>query len=150
MKFLEFIKRKFGIITDTTDDLITLVTNENILSATTDNDKPAIIDRTGWTGENFEFLIIGDIDIFLDFDNIMTPNSYKWIKIIKDNWNYYQVGEDEFSYSVEEPGIQMIFNNEIIFDKAKRIGDEIIANITATGQKAELIILDKKKNYRFD
>ena len=150
MRFFEFIKRKFGIITNTTDDLITLATNEEFLSATTDNDESTIIDRTGLTGENFEFLIIGDIDIFSDFDNIMTPNSFEWIKTIKDNWNYYQVGEDEFSYSIEEPGIQMTFNNEIIFGKAKIIADEIIANITATGQKAELIILDKKNTYRFD
>ena len=149
MRFLEFIKRKFGIIPNTNDDLITFVANEKFISATTDHDE-TIIDRTDWTGENFEFLIIGDIYIFSDFDNIMTPNSFEWIKTIKDNWNYYQVGEDEFSYSIEEPGIQMTFNNEIIFDKAKKIADEIIANITATGQKAKLIILDKKNTYRFD
>jgi hypothetical protein len=43
----------------------------------------------------------------------------------------------------------MTFNKEIIFDKAKKIGDEVITNIIATGQEAELLILDNKKNYRF-
>ena len=59
--------------------------------------------------------------------------------------NCYKVGQDEFSYSVEEPGIQMTFNKEINFDKAKKIGDEVISNIIATGQQAELLILDKKE-----
>ncbi|MBK9256913.1 MAG: hypothetical protein IPM42_15635 [Saprospiraceae bacterium] len=103
-----------------------------------------------WKGEDFEFLIVGDIEIFSDFDNIMTPNSFEWIKTIKNDWDYYIVGQDEFSYSVEEPGIQMTFNKEISFEKAKQIADEVIANIIATGQKAELTILDKKNLYRFD
>ncbi len=111
---------------------------------------PIIIDRTSWTGQDFEFLIIGDINLFSDFDKIMTPNSIEWRKIIKNGWQYYQVGQDEFSYSFEEPGIQMTFNKEISFSKAKIIGDEVINNINETGQKAELLVLDKKQVYGFD
>jgi hypothetical protein len=111
---------------------------------------PSNVDRTDWTGKDFEFFIAGDIDVSLDFDNIMTPNSLEWTMTIKNDWRYYQVGPDEFSYSVEDSGIQMTFNKEITFDKAKKIGEEIIENINAAGQKAELLILDKKQVYRFD
>jgi hypothetical protein len=80
----------------------------------------------------------------------MTPNSLKWKKILKNGWEYYQVGQDEFSYSFEEPGIQITFNKEISFSKAKIIADEVITNINETGQKAELLVLDKKQVHGFD
>ena len=112
---------------------------------------PATVDKSNWTGKDFEFLIIGDIDIPADtYDSIMTPNSFEWIKIEKNNWTYYQVGQDEFSYSWEAPGIQMTFNESIPFQKAKKIAEEVIENIKATGQIPELVTLDKTKVYRFD
>lgn len=150
MGLIEFIKKTLGLTDKTNDSFATQVTNENVSSLATNDGEPTVVDRTNWTGEDFEFLIVGDIDVFSDFDNIMTPNSFVWTKRTKNNWDYYQVGQDEFSYSVEAPGIQMTFNKEILFEKAKKIGDEIIANIIATGQQAELIILDNKKVYRFD
>ena len=108
-------------------------------------------DKSEWTGKDFEFLIVGDINVPADnYDKIMTPISFDWMKINKNNWTYYQVGQDEYSYSVEMPGIQMTFNESIPFQKAKKIADEIIENIRATGQDAELVTIDKTKVYRFD
>lgn len=130
--------------------LLDFIKNKLRLSAKPANKTPVVVDRIGWTGQDFEFLIIGNIDVFSDFDNIMTPNSLEWTKTSKNDWHYYQVGQDEFSYSVEEPGIQMTFNKEISFTKAKKIVDEVIENINSTGQKVELLILDKKQVYRFD
>ncbi len=80
----------------------------------------------------------------------MTPVSFEWTKTTKNDWTYYQVGEDEYSYSWEMPGIQMTFNESIPYRKAKRIADEVVENIRATGQAAELVTLDKTKVYRFD
>ena len=40
----------------------------------------------------------------------MTPNSIPWTKVIKNDRVYYKVDKDEFSYSSEIPGIQMMFN----------------------------------------
>jgi hypothetical protein len=118
-----------------------------------DKDPPVVdstVDRTAWTGKDFEFLITGDIEIPKDtYDSIMTPNSIEWIKIDKNNWTYYQVGQDEYNYSWEMPGIQMTFNESISYQKAKKIADEVVENIKATGQKAELVVLDKTKVYRF-
>ena len=113
------------------------------------NDKN--IDRTNWTGENFEFLITG-VDEIPDeeYERIMTPNSFEWKKVIKDEWPYYVVGEDEFSFSWEMPGIQFTFNNEVKYEKAKKIADEIIENLNSIGQNAELLILESNKVYRFD
>jgi hypothetical protein len=108
------------------------------------------IDRSELTGKDFEFLIVGDVNVSSNYDHIMTPNTFEWVKTIKNDWPFYQVGQDEFSYSVEEPGIQMTFNTEIQYEKAKQIADEIIENILKTGQKAELVILDKSKVHRFD
>ena len=108
-------------------------------------------DKSHWTGKNFEFLITGNIDITpADFDHLMTPNTFKWTKVVRDDWYYYQVGEDEFTYSWEMPGIQMTFNKEISFIKAKQIADEVIDNIIATGQEAELVVLNGSNAYRFD
>ncbi len=109
-----------------------------------------IVDRTNWTGENFEFLITGDIEIPNDkYDQIMTPNSFEWEKVIKDEWRFYKVGKDEFSYSWEIPGIQFTFNKEVKYEKAKNIADEIIENLHSIGQKAELLTLEKNKVYKF-
>ena len=110
-----------------------------------------VADTSQWTGNDFEFLIRGVIEIpESGYENIMTPNSFEWNKLIKNNGVFFQVGEDEFSYSHEMPGIQMTFNKEIPFLKAKQIADEVLANILSSGQDAELIIIDKKNIYRFD
>ncbi len=150
MGLFEFIKRTLGITEKINDSINKLVTNDNVSSVTIDDFKTSSVDENYLTGEYFEFLIIGDFDVFSDFDNIMTPNSFEWKKETRNDWHYYQIGQDEFCYSIEEPGIQMTFNKEIPFDKAKKIGDEIIANIKATGQKAELKILDNKKAFHID
>jgi hypothetical protein len=79
------------------------------------------VDKSQWTGKDFEFIITGDMDISADnYDNLMTPNSFEWTKINKNDWTYYQVGQDEYSYSWEMPGIQMTFNESIPFQKAKK------------------------------
>lgn len=107
-------------------------------------------DRSKWIGKNFEFLITGDLEITAEnHDQIMTPNSFEWIKVEKDGWPYYQVGQDEFSYSWEPPGIQMMFNDGITFQKAKNIADEIMGNIKEMGQYADLVILESGKIYKF-
>ena len=51
------------------------------------------------------------------------------------------------SFSWEIPGIQLTFNKEVKYEKAKKIADEIIENINSTGHKAELITLEKNKVY---
>ncbi|GAB3718734.1 hypothetical protein GCM10027592_61920 [Spirosoma flavus] len=80
----------------------------------------------------------------------MTPNSFEWVKVVKDGWPYYRVGNDEFSYSKEMPGIQMTFNEEITFEKAIKIADEVVDNIRMLGQQAELEIIDKTQIYGFE
>lgn len=111
------------------------------------------MDTSKLRGKDFEFLII-PVDIEVkpeDFDNVMTPNSIKWEKIIKNGWVYYQVGKDEFSYSWEMPGIQMTFNEEIFYDKAKTIADEIISKLTKyTEREINLIVISKDQIVSFD
>ena len=110
----------------------------------------APIDKSQWMGKDFEFLIRGEISVSEDeYDHIMTPNSLVWTKTFKDSWPYYQVGQDEFSYSWEMPGIQMIFNKEMPYEKAKRIAEEVVSNIRSMGQDAELVGLDKRKVNKF-
>lgn len=110
-----------------------------------------MIDNSRWTGKDFEFLIAGDVEIPTDdYDKVMTPVSFEWTKTTKNDCTYYQVGEDEYSYSWEMPGIQMTFNESISYQKAKKIADEVVENIRATGQAAELVTLEKTKVYRFD
>ncbi len=69
---------------------------------------------------------------------------------MKDDWPFFKVDNDEFSYSFEEVGIQMTFNSEMDFEKAKKIAQEVVENILSTGQDAELIILDTDTIYSFD
>jgi len=108
------------------------------------------MDRENWTGENFEFLITGVDEIpNEEYDRIMTPNSFEWKKVIKDEWPFYEVGEDEFSFSWEIPGIQFTFNKKVKYEKAKKIADEIIENLNSIGQNAELLILESNKVYKF-
>jgi len=147
MGLFDFIKRKFRLRRERKS----LDCRQQIEPRQSSPDNTQINDdRNNWTGKNFEFLITGDFDVFADFDNIMTPNTFEWTKIFKNDWDFYQVGQDEFSYSIEPPGIQMTFNKEILFDKAKKIGDEVIENIIATGQNAELLILDSRNVYSFE
>ena len=112
---------------------------------TRENQVPSKVTR------NVEFLIVGDVDLSVEeYDDVMTPNSVPWTKVMKGNWPYYNVGNDEYSYSFEEPGIQICFNKEIAYSKAKLIADEILANINATGHEAELILLSVDKPIAFN
>lgn len=125
---------------------------ENIheVASVHDAENIPVIDYSKLTGTDFEFLIRGHIEISTEnFDKIMAPSSFSCIKTLKDNWLYYQVGEDEFSYSFEPPGIQMTFNDAISYQKAKAIADEVIENIRHTGQNADLQILSKNILYSF-
>ena len=152
MRLFRFLKKK----TDELDNI--QVDNKAKKNITKSNDKAESItkakvediDRSNWTGENFEFLITGDIEIpDSQYDEIMTPNSYESEKIIRDDWPYYKVGQDEFSFSWEMPGIQFTFNKEVKYKKAKKIADEIIENLYSIGQKAELLTLESNKIYKF-
>lgn len=97
----------------------------------------------------FEFLITGDIDLSFDWDEVMTPNNFLWSKLERNGWHYYVVDGDEICYSVEPPGIQMVFNKEMPFEKAKLIADDVMSNIKLTGQDAELSILRTDIIYGF-
>ena len=153
MKLFRFLKKKLNELDNIPEEKPTekitektAVENERKAETNTEN-----IDRTNWTGENFEFLITGVDEIPNEgYDRIMTPNSFEWKKLIKDDWPFYVIGEDEFSFSWEIPGIQLTFNKEVKYEKAKKIADEIIENINSTGHKAELITLEKNKVYRFE
>ncbi len=108
------------------------------------------VDKSLWLGKNFEFLIRGEIELTPEnHDEIMTPNTIVWQKIMKDDYPYYKVGEDEFSYSWEMPGIQMTFNPEIKYAKAKKIADEVMENLNNAGQSAELVELQSNTVYSF-
>jgi hypothetical protein len=96
------------------------------------------------TGKDFEFLITpGDIEIKSeDFDNLMTPDSMPWTKVVKNERTYYQVGVDAFSYSRETSGIQMSFNAEMTFEKARQIAEEVANKlIKYTGQDIEVLFV---------
>jgi hypothetical protein len=111
------------------------------------------IETSKTTGKDFEFLLTpSDIEIPAnDFDNLMTPDSMTWTKITKNDWTYYQVDKDEFSYSWEMPGIQMTFNPEITYMKAKLIADEVASKLTKyLGEKVEVHFIPKDKIIRFD
>lgn len=108
-------------------------------------------DNSQLFGKDFEFLIRGEINLSNEnYERVMTPNSIPYKKILKDDWPFYQVGEDEFSYSWEMPGIQMTFNPEITYKKAKMIAEEVMQNLKAEGQDAELVELKSDVIYRFD
>ena len=95
-------------------------------------------------GKDFEFLITpGDIDVKQeDFDNLMTPDSLPWTKVSKNELTYYKVGKDEFSYSREIPGIQMTFNAEITFEKARQIVEEVADKLQKhTGLEIEVLFI---------
>jgi len=109
------------------------------------------IDRSDWKGKDFEFMITGDINIPIDkFEDIMLPKSLELKEIQRDNWTYYQFGENEFTYSYEMVGIQMTFNDNIDYRKAKEIVDEVLEQIKCFGQKPELLILRSDTLYKFD
>lgn len=152
MKLFRFLKKKLDELDNIPKDNLTEKITEKPTMETeskTEMDSENI-DRTNWTGENFEFLIIGVDEIpNEEYDRIMTPNSFEWKKVIKNEWPFYVVGEDEFSFSWEIPGIQFTFNKEVKYEKAKKIADEIIENINSIGQKAELLTLESNKIHKF-
>lgn len=99
----------------------------------------------------FEFLILGDIELTdAQFYSLMVPRSFAVEKIEKDMGIYFETGGDQFGYSWEPPGIQMVFNKEAPFQKAKQIAEEVVQNLNEAGFRAELMVVDHSKILRFD
>ena len=113
-----------------------------------------MLDRTNLTGRDFEFLIIHPDELEINgdiFDKLMTPDNISWTKISKDNWYYYVVGQDEFTYSWEPPGIQMTFNDDIIYDKAKDIAEQVVTKLkNFSGLDIDLVFIDKQQLIKFE
>jgi len=111
------------------------------------------MDNSNLTGKDFEFLITpNDIEIKNeDFDSLMTPDSIAWEKVFKKNWYYYKVGADEFTYSMEPPGIQMTFNPEISYAKAFQIANEVAKKLTIySGKEVVINFISNDTIYSFD
>ncbi|GAB2653905.1 hypothetical protein GCM10027036_04050 [Flavihumibacter cheonanensis] len=91
----------------------------------------------------FEFLITGDNELSSEqFNTLLFPTTYQVKKIERDGWSYFQTEGDEFSYSWEPPGIQMTFNKECSFQKAKQIADEVVQNLVKAGFNVELLVIN--------
>ena len=130
MKLFSFLKKKWK----PDEEILTFI--------------PETVDKSKWTGNDFDLLITGNIQLPEDeYDKIMTPNSFPWNKVTLAKWAMYNVEQDSFCFSKDIHGIQMSFNETISYQKARRIADEIIENIKATGQKADLLVLGKPKIY---
>jgi len=100
---------------------------------------------------HFEFLITGDIELSPDqFNSLMIPASFHTKRVERNGWIYFQIDTDEFSYSWEPPGIQMTFNKEATFQKAKQIADEVVKNLNTAGFAAELLVISNAHIIRFD
>jgi hypothetical protein len=109
-------------------------------------------DRDNLTGDDLEFLITpSDIQIKEeDFSKVMTPSSMPWEIVKKDGWDYYKVDDYEFSYSWEEPGIQMIFSSNTPYAVAKLIVDEVVFKLLSyTGMDIEAIFIRNDKPISF-
>jgi hypothetical protein len=91
MKLFRFLKKKLNELDNIPQDnrsgkITEKPTVETESKTETNNEK---IDRTNWTGENFEFLITGIDEIpNEEYDKIMTPNTFEWEKVIKDDWPF--------------------------------------------------------------
>jgi hypothetical protein len=99
----------------------------------------------------FEFLITGDIELTSEqFETLLVPASFQIQKVERNGWGYFEASGDEFSYSWELPGIQMTFNKECSFQKAKQIADEVVQKLNAAGFDAELIVIDNSQIIKFE
>jgi len=99
----------------------------------------------------FEFLITGDIELTSEqFENLLMPSSFQIQKVERNGWVYFHASGDEFSYSWELPGIQMTFNKECSFQKAKQIADEVVQKLNAAGFDAELAKIDNSQITKFE
>ena len=104
-----------------------------------------------WTGKDFEFFLYGDFNLGKKtHDELMTPNSFNWEKIEGNRDFYYKIENDTIYYSWMMEGVWVYFNEEISIVKAKQIIDEVIAKIIASGQKVELLILNKSEEHYFN
>jgi len=98
----------------------------------------------------FEFLITGDIELTPEqFGTLLAPASMKVEQVERKGWIYFQANGDEFSYSWEIPGIQMMFNKECTFEKARQIAEKVVENLKSAGFDAELVIIDNSQITKF-
>ncbi len=103
---------------------------------------PENMDTSEWTGKDFEFLLVGNIQIPAgEYDNLMTPNSFDWTKVTMKNSTIYTVNEESYNFSQDTDGLHMSFTPGFTFTIARQIVNEIIKNLNQAGQTAELAVL---------
>jgi hypothetical protein len=99
----------------------------------------------------FEFLITGDIELTSEqSETLMLPFSFQVQQVERNGWIYFHSTGDEFSYSWEPQGIQMTFNKECTFQKAKQIADEILQNLREAGFDADILLIENSQIIKFD
>ena len=101
------------------------------------------------TGKDFGFLILYPENLEINDDlleKLMPSDNTEGVTISKDDWLNHQPEGDEFTYSWKVPGIKMMFNDEMTYDKAKEIAEQVVTKLKDySGLKIELVLIDKTR-----
>ena len=72
----------------------------------------------------------------------LSPAGMEWHCTMRSKMPWYVVGEDGYTYSWEEPGIQLLFDEGVTASRAVEIAGAIVAGMQQRGYGGELVVID--------
>jgi hypothetical protein len=90
-----------------------------------------------------EILIVGVNDVPANAGpEWLSPTGMEWRCTMRNKMPWYVVGEDGYTYSWEEPGIQLLFDEGVTANRAVEIAEAIVAGMQLRGYGGELVVID--------
>ncbi len=79
-------------------------------------------------------------------EQFITGERKHWLKIWTHDWLYYTRDGEEDMYAWQLPGIKLVFDDEVLFDTATDIANEIVATLTGQyGAGIERVLIDRER-----
>jgi hypothetical protein len=101
------------------------------------------------TEKDIGFFILSPADSEISDDllqNLNAAGKDESIHLFKCDWLIYEPSGEEEGICWQIPGIKLYFKNEADFDKAKKMADQILAELKDKTQlKLDLVIIDKTR-----
>ncbi len=79
-------------------------------------------------------------------EKFIPPERKDWLQIWAHDWLYYTRDGEEDMYAWKLPGIKLVFSDEVLFDTALDIANEVVAALIAEyGAGFERVLIDRER-----
>jgi hypothetical protein len=110
---------------------------------------PPMPNDTPSTMKHYAYIILYPQGVEISDERLqkfITPDRKDWLQVWTHDWLYYTRDGEEDMYAWQLPGIKLVFNDEVLFDIALDIANEVVAALTDEyGAVIERVLIDRER-----